>query len=94
MNAELNGAPSWGCPSSNSAIRVFTRQKRRLTIRRDLTLEQAEKHVNSARASSLTDNSDLGRRIFEKNSPWTDHYEPQLDPEQTRQRFRELGLDV
>ena len=56
-------------------IRFYMNHRGNRTIKRDLTLEQAQKHCNDPETSSSTCSSGVGKARTRKLGPWFDGYD-------------------
>jgi hypothetical protein len=68
--------------------------KKRKTLHRGLSLEDAEKLVRRPCSSSATDLSQFGKRLRKLRGEWVDTYEPDNPPTGIRMRLRKKGFDV
>lgn len=77
-------------------IRTFSgRSRRRTTLFRGRSLEEAERLTSRPCASSATDKSIFGKRLLNRFGEWIDTYEPDNPPSsEIRQLLRERGFDV
>ena len=62
-------------PDKYKIIRGFRDSRRRITIARNLSLEEAQAHCRDPQTSSTTCTSATGRARTRKMGPWFDGYE-------------------